>query len=148
MCPSETSRYRKGGESLGDEESSKEEEVVPSLILASGVRPLAPDVKSYLSAPTSHAHRARAPKSTQLAETFNEAPRSKLRGITELKQSALPEIFLRLPLPRHIPLDGLPVCPFPSRGHRVPVAPKRPTPQYPLHRRLSATNLPGREALE
>jgi hypothetical protein len=46
----------KGGESLGNEESSKEEEeVVPSLILASGVRPLAPDVKSYLSDPTSHA---------------------------------------------------------------------------------------------
>ena len=37
----------KGGESLGDEESSKEEEeVVPALILASGARPLAPDVKS------------------------------------------------------------------------------------------------------
>ena len=42
----------KGGESLGDEESSKEEEeVVPALILASGVRPLAPDVKSYVSCP-------------------------------------------------------------------------------------------------
>lgn len=55
MGPSVTSRYMKGGESLGDEESSKEEEeVVPSLILASGVRPLAPDVKSYLSDPTSH----------------------------------------------------------------------------------------------
>ena len=40
----------KGGESLGDEESSKEEEeVVPALILASGARPLAPDVKSYVS---------------------------------------------------------------------------------------------------
>ena len=40
----------KGGESLGDEESSKEEEeVVPALILASGARPLAPDVKSHLS---------------------------------------------------------------------------------------------------
>jgi hypothetical protein len=43
----------KGGESLGDEESSKEEEevVVPALILASGARPLAPDVKSHLSSP-------------------------------------------------------------------------------------------------
>ena len=42
----------KGGESLGDEESSKEEEeVVPALILTSGVRPLAPDVKSHLSYP-------------------------------------------------------------------------------------------------
>jgi hypothetical protein len=39
------SKYTKGGESLGDEESSKEEEeVVPALILASGARPLAPDV--------------------------------------------------------------------------------------------------------
>jgi hypothetical protein len=47
---SETSKYTKGGESLGDEESSKEEEeVVPALILASGARPLAPDVKSHSS---------------------------------------------------------------------------------------------------
>ena len=47
-----TLKYRKGGESLGDEESSKEEEeVVPALILASGARPLAPDVKSHLSYP-------------------------------------------------------------------------------------------------
>ena len=51
MCASsETSKYTKGGESLGDEESSKEEEeVVPALILASGARPLAPDVKTHLS---------------------------------------------------------------------------------------------------
>ncbi len=42
----------KGGESLGDEESSKEEEeVVPALILASGARPLAPDVKSLDRSP-------------------------------------------------------------------------------------------------
>jgi hypothetical protein len=47
----------KGGESLGDEESSKkEEEVVPALILASGARPLAPDVKSYLSYPHATVH--------------------------------------------------------------------------------------------
>jgi hypothetical protein len=47
---SETSKCTKGGESLGDEESSKEEEeVVPALILASGARLLAPDVKSHHS---------------------------------------------------------------------------------------------------
>ena len=47
--------YTKGGESLGDEESSKEEEeVVPALVLASGARPLAPDVKSHLSYPARH----------------------------------------------------------------------------------------------
>ena len=35
----------KGGERLGDEESSeKEKEVTPASILASGARPLAPDV--------------------------------------------------------------------------------------------------------
>jgi hypothetical protein len=35
----------KGGESLGDEESSEEEkEVSPASILAPGARPLAPDV--------------------------------------------------------------------------------------------------------
>jgi hypothetical protein len=78
----------------------------------------------------------------------NEAPRSKLRGITELKHSELPEIFPRLPLPLHIPLDDLPVCPFPYRGHIVPVAPKLPTPQYPLHRGLSTKDLPRCEALE
>jgi len=55
---------------------------------------------------------------------------------------------LRLPLPLHIPLDGLPVCPFPYRGHIVPVTPKLPTPQYLLHSRLSAKNLPCRDALE
>ena len=49
----------KGGESLGDEESSKEEEeVVPALILASGARPLAPDVKSHLSYPHVKIHLA------------------------------------------------------------------------------------------
>ncbi|MDH5336887.1 MAG: alpha/beta hydrolase, partial [Nitrospira sp.] len=41
--------------------------------------------------------------------TFNEAPRSKLRGITELKHVELPEIIAGLSLPLHIPLDCLPV---------------------------------------
>ena len=61
----------------------------------------------------------------------NEAPRSKLRGITELKHSALPEIFSRLPLPLYVQFDRLPVGPFPYRGHIVSVAPKLPTPQPP-----------------
>jgi hypothetical protein len=40
----------KGGERLGDEESSEEEkEVTPASILASGARPLAPDVMLHLS---------------------------------------------------------------------------------------------------
>ena len=82
-----------------------------------------------------------------LWQRTNEAPRSKLRGITELKHSELPEIGLRLPLPRHISLDGLPVGPFPYRGHIVPVAPTLPTPQYPLHSRLSAKDLARREAM-
>ena len=69
MCLSETSRYTKGGESLGDEESSKEEEeVVPALILASGVRPLAPDVKSYFSDPTSHTYLTLSPELKNHAE--------------------------------------------------------------------------------
>ncbi len=38
---------------------------------------------------------------TQQGTRGNEAPRSKLRGITELKHSELPEIFLWLPLPLH-----------------------------------------------
>ena len=83
-----------------------------------------------------------------LWQRTNEAPRSKLRGITELKHSELPEIFLRRPLPLHIPFDGLPVGPPPYRGHIVPIGPKLPTPQDPLHRRLSAKDFPRREALE
>jgi hypothetical protein len=83
-----------------------------------------------------------------LIEITNEAPRSKRRGITELKHSELPEIFLRLPLPLHIPFDGLPICPFPNRDHIVPIGPKLPAPQDPLYRRLSAKNLPRRDALE
>ena len=78
----------------------------------------------------------------------NEAPRSKLRGITALKHSELPEIVVRLPLPLHIPFDGLPVCPFPYRGHIIPVGPKLPAPQNPLHRRLSAKDLSRRDALD
>ena len=78
----------------------------------------------------------------------DEAPRSKLRGITELTHSELPEIFPRLPLPLHIPFDGLPVCPLPYRGHIVPIGPKLHTPQYPLHRGVSAKDLPRRDALE
>ena len=55
----ETLKDMKGGESLGDEESSKEEEeVVPALILASGARPLAPDVKSHFSYPHVASHLA------------------------------------------------------------------------------------------
>ena len=55
---------------------------------------------------------------------------------------------MRLPLPLHIPFDNLPVCPFPSRGHIVPVGPKLPTPPDPLPRRLSAKHLARREALD
>jgi hypothetical protein len=82
VCPSVTSRYRKGGESLGDEESSKEEEeVVPSLILASGVRPLAPDAKSYLSDPTHTLISRVRPNRHNHAETFiQEAKGSSLHG--------------------------------------------------------------------
>jgi hypothetical protein len=70
-------------------------------------------------------------------------------GVSQkLPHSELPEIFLRLPLPLHIPFDNLPVCPFPYRSHIVPVGPKLPTPQDPLHRRLSAKNLARRDALE
>ena len=78
----------------------------------------------------------------------NEAPRSKLRGITELKHSELSEIFPRLPLPLHIPFDDLPDGPAPYRGHIVPVGPKLSTTQDPLHPRLSAKHLSRREALE
>ena len=87
-------------------------------------------------------------KSNQSLRTaINEASRSKLRGITELNHSELPEIFPRLPLPLHLPFDGLPVGPRTYRGHIVPIGPKLPAQQYPLHRGLSANDLPRREAL-
>ena len=76
-----------------------------------------------------------------------EAPRSKLRGITELKQSDLSEIFAGLPLPLHVPFDGLPVGPLSHRRHIVPVAPKFPAPQHPFHGRLSPKDLSRRETL-
>ena len=78
----------------------------------------------------------------------NEEPRSKLRGITKLKQSDLSEIFAGLPLPLHIPFDGLPVGSLSHRRHIVPVAPKFPTPQHPFHGRLPTKDLSRRDALE
>ena len=51
-------------------------------------------------------------------------------------------------MPLYIPFDGLPVGSLPYRGHTVPVAPKLPAPQDPLHRGLSSEDLPCREALE
>lgn len=61
-----------------------------------------------------------------------EAPRSKLRGITELKHSELSEILARLPLSPHVLFHRLPVRPLAHRRHRVPVCPKFPAPQHPL----------------
>ena len=83
-----------------------------------------------------------------LPSGLNEAPRSKLRGIRELKHLELPEIFPWLPLPLHIPFDGLPVRPLPHRRHIVPVGPKLPTPQHPFDRRLPSKDFPSRAALE
>lgn len=54
MTPGIT-QIAKGGESLGDEESSKEEkEVSPASILAPGARPLAPDVIKFPRTNTAH----------------------------------------------------------------------------------------------
>ncbi len=78
----------------------------------------------------------------------NEAPRSKLRGITELKHVELPEIIAGLSLPLHIPLDCLPVRSLSSRGHIGPIGPKFSTPQHSFDGRLPAKDFPGREALE
>jgi hypothetical protein len=69
-------------------------------------------------------------------------------GVSQnLKHSELPKIFPRLPLPLHIPFNGLPVCSLPYCGHIVSVGPKLPTPQYPFHRGFSAKDLSRREAL-
>ena len=78
----------------------------------------------------------------------NEAPPSKLRGITELKHSELPEIVVGLPLPLHIPFDRLTVRLFPHRRHIVPVSPKFPAPQYPFHSGFPSKDFPGCKALE
>ncbi len=79
---------------------------------------------------------------------LNEAPRSKLRGITELKQAERSEIFAGLPLPLHIPFYGLPVCPLPRCRHIVPVGPKLPAPQHPFDGRLSPKDRSRCDALE
>ena len=78
----------------------------------------------------------------------NEAPRSKLRGTTELKPMELPELFTGLPLPLHIPFDCLPVCSLPTRRHIVPVGPTFSAPQHSFDGRLPAKEFPGRDALE
>jgi len=53
----------------------------------------------------------------------NEAPRSKLRGITELKHSELSKILLELRLSLHISFNRLPVRSLPHPCHIVPVCP-------------------------
>jgi hypothetical protein len=78
----------------------------------------------------------------------NEAPRSKLRGITELKHSELPDILMRLPLPLHVPLDSLPVRSLPHCRHIIPIGPKFPAPQDPFDGWLPSNEFPGRDALE
>ena len=78
----------------------------------------------------------------------NEAPRSKLRGITELKHMELPEVIAGLPLPLHIPLDCLPVRSLSYRRHIVPVGPKFSAPQHSFDGRLPSKDFPGCDALE
>jgi len=83
-----------------------------------------------------------------LPSGLNEAPRSKLRGITELKHAELPEIFGGGPLPLNISFDGLPIRSRPHRRHRVPIRPKLPTPQHAFHGWLPSKDFPGRETFE
>lgn len=78
----------------------------------------------------------------------NEAPRSKLRAITELKHVELPEIIAGLSLPLHIALDCLPVHSLSYRGHIVPIGPKFSTPQCSFDGRLPLKDFLGRDALE
>lgn len=78
----------------------------------------------------------------------NEAPRGKLRGITELKHSELPEIFARVPLSLHRPLHSLPICTLPHRRHIVSIRPEFSTPQHPFDRWFPAKDFSGRAALE
>lgn len=54
-----------------------------------------------------------------LSAIRHEAPRSRLRGITELQHSELSEIFVGVPMPLHVPFDGLPVHSLPHRRHLV-----------------------------
>ena len=67
-------------------------------------------------------------RETEFLRRCNEEPRSKLRGITELKQSDLSQIFAELPLPLHVPFDSLPVGPLSHRRDIVPIAPKFSAP--------------------
>jgi len=82
-------------------------------------------------------------KSNQSLRTaINEAPRSKLRSITELNHSELPEIFPRLPLPLHLPFDGLPVGPRPYRPHSTHRS-KTPRPTVPVSPRAFGERSPA-----
>ena len=78
----------------------------------------------------------------------NEVPRSKQRGIAELKHSKLPEIYPRLALQLHIPFYGVPVAHSPTVATYVPIGPKLPTPQDSLHHEVSTKELSYRDALE
>ena len=78
----------------------------------------------------------------------NEAPRSKLRGITELKHVELPEIIAGLALPLYVPLDRLPVRSLSHRRHIVPIGPKFSAPQHSFDGRLPSKDFPSRDALE
>ena len=84
----------------------------------------------------------------KLNGAINEAPRSKLRGITELKHSELPEIFARLSLPLYVPLNRLPVRSLSYRRHIVPVGPKFSAPQYSFDGRFPSKDFPSCDALE
>jgi hypothetical protein len=57
-----------------------------------------------------------------------QLPHSKLQGIIELKHSEMPELFLRLLFPLHIPFDSPLVPSFANRRHIVLVGLKLPTP--------------------
>src|SRR6185437_303445 len=94
--------------------------------------------------PTSHA----VGTQTRRGPYEDEAPRSKLRGITELKHSELSEILPRLPLSLYIPFHRLPIRTFAHRRHIVPICPKFPTPQHPFDGRLSPKDLSRRNTLE
>ncbi len=75
--------------------------------------------------------------------TLNKAPRSKLRGITELKYSELPEIVVGLPLPLHRPFDRLPVRSLPPPSPHRTRQSKIPRPTVLVPQRVSVESFLG-----
>ena len=92
------------GEALGNNVSLLQKAILPTKQVLEAAR----DAKLLVI----HTREGQRPDLSHLPTA--KKSRGKLPVITELKQSELPDIFAGLPLPLHVPFDGLPVWPLPT----------------------------------